>query len=181
MRLESARLTLVPLQFPDANDLFQAVKESLADLTPYHAWATPQYMLREAQAQIQDAIVSERDKRGSHFAIRGKAGRFFGAAMLLPVPDAFGNTVPAFTIAHHWVRSSEASNDYAVEALQTLANHAVQKLGAKRVDSRIVSTHTSAAKSLAAAGFQLEATLKNTYKLMAEDKLADTLVYTRLA
>jgi RimJ/RimL family protein N-acetyltransferase len=180
MRLESARLTLVPLQFPDANDFFQAVKESLTELSPYHAWAVPQYMLREAQAHVQDAIVTDRDKKGTCYAVRGRAGRFFGEATLYPLPDAFGNTVPAFTVTH-WIRSSEVANDYAVEALQTLTNHAFKNLGAKRVDSRIISTHTAAAKTLAAAGFQLEATLKNTHKLVAEDKLADTLIYTRLA
>lgn len=180
MRIESSRLTLVPFQFTDSNDLAQAVKESLADLTPYHPWATPQYMLREAQAHIQEAIVNDRDKKGTCYAVRGRAGRFFGEATLHPVPDIFGNTIPAFSITH-WVRSTEAANDYGVEALQTLAAHAMQKLGAKRLESRIPGTHTAAAKTLAAAGFQLEATHKNTLKLVAEDKLADTLVYVRLA
>ncbi len=180
MRIESARLTLVPLQFPDANDYFQAVKESLNDLSPYHPWAVPQYMMREAQAHIQEAIVTDRDKKGTFYAVRGRAGRFFGEITLVPVPDAFGNAVPAFTLTH-WVRSSEAANDYAVEALQTMANHVFKTLGGKRLDSHLISIHTGAAKSLAAAGFQLEATLRNTHKLVAEDKLADTLVYTRLA
>lgn len=179
MRLETARLALISIQFTDSNDLFQAVKESLADLGKVHAWAHATYTLRDTQTHVQDGIARERENKGSTFMVRGRAGRLFGEIALIPVADPFGQPPHEFHISS-WIRSSEGANDYAPEALQAVATHAFGTLKAKRLSSAVSSLDTSTIKALEKAGFQKEAVLKQTRRL-PDETFADTVIYTRLA
>jgi RimJ/RimL family protein N-acetyltransferase len=179
MRLETARLALISIQFTDSNDLFQAVKESLADLNRFHAWATATYTLRDTQNHVQESIAGSREGRGETLIVRSRAGRLFGEVALTPVADPFGQPPHAYKLTF-WIRSSELPQDFAPEALQGVATHVFATLKGKRLSAEVSSLDAGAAKALEKAGFQKEAVLKQTRRL-PDDTFADTVIYTRLS
>lgn len=175
-RLETSRLILIPLQFTDSNDINQAVRESLPQLSPWHAWAIDTYTLRNTQEHVQQAVSAHREGTGVTYIFRGKSGRFMGEVTLNEVPDSMGRSVPAFQLGF-WVRSSEQGNGYQAEALKAVTQHAFDILHARRVEVRLHSGNTHAAQAVANAGFAVEATLHHTQR-GDNDTVADTLVYS---
>ncbi|MCP5405634.1 MAG: GNAT family N-acetyltransferase [Pseudomonadaceae bacterium] len=179
MRLESSHLTLIPLQFTDANDLNAAVRESLATLAPWHAWATDTYTLRNTQEHVQQAVTTQRDGTAVTYIVRGKAGRLMGEVTLTPVADTLGHVGHAHRLSF-WLRQSELGKGYEVEALKAVIQHALSKLGSKRVDLHLSSRDSERMSIAQEAGLAPEATLKNTQR-MPDGSLADTMVFVKLA
>lgn len=176
MRLETSRLILIPLQFTDANDINQAVRESLVDLMPWHGWASETYTLRNTQEHVQKAVLDHRENRGITYIFRGKAGRFMGEVSITEMPDHRGQSIPAYQLTF-WIRTSERDNGYQAEALKAVAQHVLDTRKARRVTIHLHSSHSHAAKAVTEAGFTLEATLRNTQRV-DDETLADTSIYS---
>ena len=158
-RLESARLVLTPLQFTDANDLHQAVRESLADLKEQFIWAEEPFTIRNAQTIVQESIANQRDGKLISYGIRSKTGRFMGTLTLKEAPDMLGRKVPM----HHveiWIRSPDKAQGYTSEALQ-VATDAALKSGESRRLFTMLKAGDATAAAYQQAGYQQEATLKN--------------------
>jgi RimJ/RimL family protein N-acetyltransferase len=159
-RLESAHLVLTPLQFTDANDLHQAVRESLADLKDQFIWAEDPFTIRNAQAMVQESIASQREGKLIAYGIRNKTGRFLGTLTFKETPDMLGRKVPMHQV-EIWIRTPDKGQNHGAEAL-VLASESLLKNGeSKRVFAYLSTTDTSTATIYQQAGFQNEATLKN--------------------
>lgn len=160
MRLEASQVVLVPLQFTDANDFHQAVRESITELKEQFKWAEDPYTLRHAQAIVQESIAHQRDGMSTTFGIRTKTGKFLGALTLRDVPDLVGRKVPMYQV-EVWVRTADAGQGYRAQALQLATDHALRDMGARRVFAAVSSADTATLDAYRQAGYVAEGTCKN--------------------
>lgn len=175
--IESSRLFLVPFQFNDSNELARAVRESLAEISPWQPWAISDYGLRHSQDFIATSSKQHLSKTNLVFAVKRKDGHLVGCINLQPQPDLFGRVIPAFEVGF-WVRTSDTSHGYATEALQRITRYAFEEGAAHRVAVRCHSSNAASARVAQKAGFQLEARLKHTRR-NPDDTLADTLIFAQ--
>ncbi|MFZ2587316.1 MAG: GNAT family protein [Alphaproteobacteria bacterium] len=160
MRLESAHLVLTPIQFTDANDIHQAIRESITDLKTQFVWAEEPYTLRHAQTLVQESVANQREGKALTFGIRSKTGRMLGALSVHEVPDMLGKKVPMHKI-EVWIRQSDQNQGFWAEALQVATDAIIKSLGSRRVFAHVLSPEV--AKIYQNAGYQLEATLTNAH------------------
>ena len=177
MRLESARLVLTPLQFTDANDLHQAVRESLADLKDKFVWAEDPFTVRHAQTIVQEAIANQREGKLIIYGIRSKTGRFMGTLGFKETPDMLGRKVPMHQ-AEIWIRSTDKGQGFQAEALQIGTDNALKAEGSRRVFSYLNVTDTSTATAYQNAGFAQEATFKNAC-LLADATVGNVVIWAK--
>lgn len=178
VRLETNRLAMMQVQFTDANDVFMAVKESIAELAPWMPWANQGYNLRNAQEFIAEGVREAQAQNKFVFTVRGRSsGKLLGVVDLAHVPDLYGNRVPMFEVGY-WMRSSDTGQGYSTEAVQRVVEYAIAELGAKRVFATAAGSHEAAQRVLQGAGLVQEAVLKNS-RVLPNGKVDSTVLYAK--
>lgn len=173
--LATARLIVRAPRLSDAPGLFAAVRESLPELTPYMAWATPDYSLAACEANTRAAVArfAAREDLRYHFFDR-VTGEFVGNASFHHVDWS----VPKLELGY-WCRTSRAGEGLTREGVAALAEMAERELGAARLEIRCDTRNRRSARVAEACGFRLEGTLRNESRDQ-EGSLRDTLLYARV-
>lgn len=175
---ETKRLHMRPFQVADANDLHEALVESIAELRQ-HLWFLP--WVAEEQT-LQSAEIRCR-RAAANFLIRADlpylafakdSGRLVASAGLHRTDWSIPKTEVGY-----WVRSSEARKGYATEAVLALTNWALFELGAKRVELVTDEINDGSRKVATHCGFTLEGILRNTMQ-SPDGRLRSSCIYARL-
>ncbi len=175
---ETDRLLLRPFRVSDAQQLHEALKESLTELRE-HLWFLP--WVAEEQS-LQSAEVRCR-KAEANFLIRADLPylAFVKQTSRLVASVGLHRTdwsLPKTEVGY-WVRSSEAGKGYATEAVLALTNWALTGLGAKRVELVTDEINHGSRKVAERCGFGLEGILRSTMQ-SPDGKLRNACIYARL-
>lgn len=150
--LEDGRLRLSPWTAADAEDLYAAVQESVADVGRWLPWCTRDYDLADAAnwaATIQAAWTS-----GTMYAFATRAavdGRLLGGCGLnqLDRKHRCANL-------GYWVRSSAQGHGVAMAAARLVAAFGFRQLGLARIEIVTLTDNLASRRVAAKLGAQFE-------------------------
>ena len=171
-RLETERMIIRPPTLEDVPAIFGAVTESLGELTPWTAWATPAYSLAACEENTRQAVAKFITREDLRYHFHDKAtGRLLVGSGLHRIDWS----LPKFEIGY-WCRSSDVGKGYVSEGVKALTNMAFERLGAVRVEIRCDDLNTRSWQVAERCGYRLEGTLKNDSRAPTGD-LRSTRVY----
>lgn len=138
VQLIDADLLLRPFQLSDSTQLYEAVRESLAELKPWMSWATDRYSEMSAREYISVARARWEEHTFYAFAITC-AEEILGACTLSSIHPIYH-----FCNLGYWVRTSYRGRGTAGRAAKLVARFAFERLGLIRVEIVIgVGNHAS--------------------------------------
>ncbi len=176
--LETDRLLLRPFQVSDAQQLHEALVESIADLRA-HLWFLPwvaeEQTLESAEGRCRQAQANFLIRADlPYLAFAKHTGRLVASAGLHRTDWALPKTEVGF-----WVRSAEAGKGFASEAVLALANWALLGLKAKRIELVTDELNHGSRRVAERCGFMLEGIVHSTMQ-SPDGKLRNACIYARL-
>ena len=118
-----------PLSFDDAVDIFNAVRESHAELTPWMPWYHTEYSLEESRVWLEIQIPAFQQGIEFEFAITSKDGKYLGGCGLNQIDKANLRANLGY-----WVRSSVTQRGVATAAVRLLRNWGFQNTDLARME-----------------------------------------------
>ncbi len=161
-----------PFRFVDAEELFAAVRESLAELKPWMSWAHDGYSLQESKDFIR--ITRARWQDGTLFAFvitDAKSGLVLGGCSLSHIH-------PIYHLCNlgYWVRTSRRGEGIAVRATRLAARYAFEKIGLIRVEIVMGTKNTASRRVAEKAEAHYEGILHN--RMVVGKEIFDAHMYS---
>jgi ribosomal-protein-serine acetyltransferase len=114
----------------DVDALFDAARESIAEVSPWLPWCHQNYSIEETREFITSReLASQGDEWHSFGIFELDGGRFLGG-----VGINFINRVHQMSNLGYWVRTSAAGRGIATKATRRVARFAFEELGLQRIE-----------------------------------------------
>jgi RimJ/RimL family protein N-acetyltransferase len=165
-------LRLRPIEPTDAQALFEAARESIAEVSPWMGWCDAEYELRHAAAWASRQPVLW--ARGEEFAFAleeaGQPG-VAGTCGLNSIQreNRFGNL-------GYWVRTSRLRRGLASRAARRVAAFAIEEVGLERVEIVAASANVASQLTAMKAGAQREAVLRR--RVRVREQVFDAVMFS---
>ncbi len=149
-------VTLRRFRPDDAQALYEAVRESLPDLIPWLAWASPAYSLRDAQEYLH---LADR-KWGTElyvFAVTDARDHSLAGAVSLTLlrPNAY------YSNLGYWIRSSRRGQGLAGRAARLAARFGLEHLGLQRIEIVVDVENYASQRAAEKSGARREGILRH--------------------
>ena len=156
-QIETERLILRPPRVGEGAMINAAIRESLAELSPWMPWATPAPTVEQTEANVRQAIAqtTARQDIRIHLHLKGD-GTFIGGSGFHRIDWS----VPKVEIGY-WVRTRCAGKGYVTEAVVAMTRFAIDILKVNRVEIRTDERNLRSRRVAERAGFALEGILRN--------------------
>jgi len=175
LELTTERLILRSPCAGDAQQLAEAIEESLETLRPWMPWADHVPTLAEARENCSRAAQDFRDGKDFRLHLFVKDPLTFVGGSGLHRVDW---SVPKLEIGY-WIRKSCAGRGYITEAVGAITRFALEDLGANRVEIRTSAKNLGSRRVAERLGFLLEGILRNDCR-NTDGTLRDTCVYSMI-
>ena len=156
-------MTRIAIRFYEADDaerLFEAARESIADVHPWLPWCHPGYALHEATEWAgKQSALRERGEE-FNFVITDAAGRFLGGCGLNQL-----NALHRIANLGYWVRSSAAGRGAAPAAVVALARWAFANTALERLEIVAATANLRSQRVAEKAGAMREGILRRRLQL----------------
>ena len=171
-QIVTERLLIRCPQVTDAQAVYDAVIESMAELKAWMPWATPQYSREGTEENLRQAIAKFITRQDLRYHAHDRAtGEFVMGSGLHQIDWS----VPSFEIGY-WCRTSKSGQGYVTETVRALTTLAFAQLGAARVQIRCDDKNTRSAHVAEACGYRLEGVRVNDARA-TDGSLRSTRVY----
>jgi len=172
--LQDHNVLLRPFQLADAEPMYEAARESIAELCTWMTWCQPEYSKSDAEAFVSQSARSW--EQGEHYSfaiLDAQNSRFLGSIGLnnLNATHKLGNV-------GYWVRSSAAGCGRGTAATRLLAAYALQELGLNRLEFLIPLANVASQRVARKARARLEGILRS--RLMIAGVTHDAALYSLL-
>lgn len=155
----------------DAEPLWKAVHESVAEVHPWLPWCHEQYSLAEASEWIRSRTLLRAEGHEYHFAVVAPDGRFLGGCGLNQI-----NRIHAFGNLGYWVRTSATGRGVATEAVARLAEFAFQNTELVRLEIVCAVGNVHSQRVAERAGALREGVLQ--HRLLLHGEVVDAAMYS---
>ena len=155
----------------DADALWEAARESVAEVSRWLPWCHAQYSRTEAIEWIRSRAPLAAEGREYTFAIRGADGRFLGGCGLNQI-----NRIHRFANLGYWVRSSATRRGVATEAVRQVAEFAFGQTDLVRLEIVCAVGNDASQRVAERAGATREGVLKN--RLLLHGQPVDAVMYS---
>jgi ribosomal-protein-serine acetyltransferase len=150
-------VTLRPFQMEDAQELYEAARESLIDLKPWMSWAYDDYSMEEARSFI--AITNARWEENTLFAFAmtdAKTGSVLGGISL-------SHLHPVYHLCNvgYWVRTSHHGEGIAGRATKLATRFGFEHAGLVRAEIVIAVENKKSIRVAEKVGAHYEGILLN--------------------
>jgi len=172
--LETPRLLLQAPRAGEAEEINQAVTESLNELRPWMPWANVEPTMESTRVYCQSAIARHASREEIAYRIRQRETELFLGTISLPRPDW---SVARCEIGY-WLRRSQARHGYMTEAVRALAAMALATIGIARLEIRCDEQNAASRCVAERAGFELEGIFRQ-FSRDTQGRLANMCVYSR--
>ena len=176
--IESARLRIRPPRPGDGQIVFEAVRETLAELRRFPAsmsWALAEPTLDSSEKYCREAYANFQTRRDLPLLFLLKEVDIVVGSSGLHRMDW---TVPKIEVGF-WGRSSFQGKGYVTEGVAAIVNFAFEKLGACRVEAFPDEANTRSCNVCERLGFALEGTLRHE-RIDPDGTLRSTRVYAKV-
>ena len=150
-----------PFRESDVPNLFEAVRESVSELSIWMAWCSPDYSIKESTEFIRSA--PEAWEKGEHYSFvvfDANSGRFLGGTGL-----NFINPLHNFANLGYWVRTSATRRGVASRAARLAARFGIEGLKFSRLEIVAAVGNAGSQRVAEKAGARREGILRNRLKL----------------
>jgi RimJ/RimL family protein N-acetyltransferase len=155
--LTDGHVLLRPWETRDVDAMYEAARESVAEIYPWMEWCHPGYARDESAVWVIHAIETLAAGREFNFGVWDAAEtRFLGGCGL----NQF-NLVQRFANLGYWVRSSAVGRGVATRATRLLARFAFERLSLNRVEIVVVVGNEPSLRVARRAGALREGVLRN--------------------
>lgn len=175
---ETPRLFIRSHRPDDAPALHEALVESIDQLREFLwflPWIAEDQTLQSAQARCRNAQDNFLKRTDLPYLVFDRTSNRLLGSVGLHRTDW---TLPRTEVGY-WIRTSEAGHGHATEAVNVLADWAIQSLRAQRVELVTDELNTGSRRVALRCGFTLEGTLRNTMR-SPDGRLRNTCIYARL-
>lgn len=131
MTLVDADILVRPLELSDEQSLFEAVRESIPEVSRWLGWCHEGYSIDETREFLRSRAEKSQGDEWYSFGVfdRDDGGRFLGGVGL-----NFINRVHQFGNLGYWVRTSAAGKGVASKASRLVAKFGFEELGLHRIE-----------------------------------------------
>lgn len=156
----------------DAEELYQAIQESLAEISPWLPFAHEGYSINETKSFLRRCPESWRNDIEYHFAILDpKDYSLIGTGGLnrIDYENLRANL-------GYWVRTSRTGSGIATTATRLLARWGFQELKLNRIEIVVATANQPSQRVAEKAGARREGTLRNRINIRGD--LQDAIMYS---
>ncbi len=172
---ETERLHIRAKRPGDGMEIYEAVRDSIAELSQWMSWAQQLETPEAYEARARKSAENFHRYEDMTFGLHRKPDQYLVGVCGLHLRDA---DVPSYEIGY-WARSSCSGNGYISEAVKALTTLAFERLHANRVEIRCDANNRRSAAVAERCGYTLEARLRH-HRRTPQGALADTLIFTML-
>ncbi|HEX8140603.1 MAG TPA: GNAT family protein [Pyrinomonadaceae bacterium] len=173
--LTDGRILLRPYGAQDIDALYEAVRESLAELSPWMPWAHAGYTKDESRAFIMSRDEARAKEEEYGFGI-------FDAQTLAYLGGiGINHIVREYRYANlgYWVRTASAGRGVASGAARLLARFGLEELGLERLEIVAAVSNLASRRAAEKAGAVFEGILRK--RLWLHDQPHDAALYSLVA
>jgi len=172
IQLIDGRIIVQPYHPDDADRLYEAVCESITELSPWMPWCHQDYSIKESRQWLDSC--NETWEKGSEyeFAITdSRDGVFLGGAGLnrIDIANRIANL-------GYWIRSSRAGHGVATAAVQLLVRFAFGELKLNRLEIIAATGNKASLRVAEKLGATREGILRN--RLVIRDRVLDAVIFS---
>jgi ribosomal-protein-serine acetyltransferase len=160
-----------PYDVADAEALWLAARESVAEVHPWLPWCHPEYSMAEAVEWVTSQARLAAEGREFAFAIVGEDGRFLGGCGVNQI-----NSIHRFGNLGYWVRTSATGHGVASEAVRQAAEFAFRSTNLVRLEIVCAVENRRSQRVAERAGAVREGVLRN--RLQLHGKAVDVVMYS---
>ncbi len=130
VQLSQDSLLLRPFRDEDVSALYEAARESIAEISPWLSWCHENYSIEESREFISSRAQAATNAEWYSFGIFAEdSGRFLGGVGL-----NFINRVHQMANLGYWVRTSAVGRGIATNATRLMARFGFEELGLHRIE-----------------------------------------------
>ena len=169
--MTDGRITIRKQKFEDSVGLYEAVRESIIEISRWADWAHNGYKIEETEKWLKASLKLWDLKREYHFSIVENAnGKILGGCGLMQL-DARNR------IANlgYWVRTGNTGMGVATSAVKLLVKFGFEELELERIELTISPENAVSRRVAEKAGAVYEATLRN--RIRFHDRQHDSLIF----
>lgn len=170
--LQSPRILLRPHEARDLEPLFEAVRESIAEISPWLPWCHAGFSKDELAGFIEISRNGWADRSQYQFAILdAEANLVLGGISLnhIAKPNRLANM-------GYWVRTSATKRGVAREAVKLVAAYGFRELGLTRIEIAAIPQNVASCRVAERAGAKFEAVARN--RLVMHGRPHDAALYS---
>ncbi len=130
VELSNSALLLRAFRLDDAETLYEAVRESMAELGQWLSWCHPGYTIQDSMQFLEKCADSFENEGVCAFAITDRAtGRLLGATGINQIEKAALRANLGY-----WLRTSATRRGFAAQATLLVARWALEIVGLERIE-----------------------------------------------
>ena len=171
-RLVSGQVLLRPYRLDDADGLYAAARESIAEVSPWMKWCHADYSIEESATWIEQC--AERWQQGTeyNFVIADSmGGSFLGGCGV-----GYINQVDRVVNLGYWVRTSRTRQGVASTATRLLARFGFEELKLNRIEIIAATGNLASQRVAEKAGATREGILRN--RLVVHENVYDMVMFS---
>ncbi len=180
MPITTPRLIMRPptLSANDIREYFDAVTESMNEISQWLPWAKYYPTLQQAEDYIKMCHTSWLTKNDNNIGLplwimEKNTNRFVGNITMWNIIWE----IPKFEFGY-WLRTSETHKGYITEAVNALTRYCFLQLGIRRLEIRCEKENVRAQQIPEKLGFELEGVLRNSTLAVSNGRLTDTVLFS---
>ena len=172
LQLTSGSVLLRPYRITDVDAMYEAVRESIAEISPWMWWCHPDYSKQETRTWIESQTEKWEKGNSYNFAIiDSESNEFLGGCGL-------DNKDKPLRIAElgYWVRTSRTKQNVATTAVLLLAWFGFDELKLNRIEIAIAVDNIASQRVAEKMGAVREGILRN--RLIIDGSPSDAVVFS---
>lgn len=174
-RLSDGHLLVRSFRTEDLSAMYEAVRESIKEISPWLPWCHPDYRIEDTSAFIMSREEARRNEGEYGFAVcEVETGKFLGGVGISQV-----NQVYKYANLGYWVRSSCVGRGVASTAARLAARFGLEELGLQRIEILVATGNHASQRAAEKAGAMREGVLRK--RLLIDGQSHDAVVYSLVA
>jgi ribosomal-protein-serine acetyltransferase len=175
VELIEGALLIRPYREEDASALYEAVRESLPEVSRWLPWCHENYSIEESREFASSrAAAAQGDEWYSFAVFEREGGRFLGG-----VGINFINRVHQMANLGYWVRTSAAGRGVATSATRAVARFGFEQLGLQRIEIVAAVENVASQRVAENAGAVREGVLRK--RLLIRGEPQDAVLFSLVA
>lgn len=154
------RIKIKRLQLQDGAEIYQAIKHSYREISPWLDWLTPHYSQQNADDFVKFQRHNWNEDIEYSYAIRKTDGTFLGVISL----HVFDNNNDVASIGY-WIDTRHTGRGYCTDAVKLLVKHCIKILNLIRIEIIIAVNNEASQRVAEKSGACFEAVLKHRIRI----------------
>jgi len=173
--LTDGRVLIRPYRAEDIGVMYEAVRESIAEVSLWLPWCHAGYTIEETEAFVMAREEAWKNDEAYAFGVfDAVTGNYLGGVGL-----NFINRIHQCANLGYWVRSSQTGRGVASAATRLAARFALEHLGFQRIEILAAVGNHASQRVAEKAGATREATLRK--RLLVNGQPQDAVLYSLVA